>query len=161
MALQRFVTFACPMISHHCQKTADSRSIANKHDKHGVGPGDNEGAPQRLFFAVQGSVAGPTGNRPSSAAWSGHSGKACCAYDVCETARLMRSRDRIEPALATQATRQPTFADVAGRRVDLRLPSLPHFEAAYGPMRNRLLDHSSGRPSSVIGSVRIALRARL
>ena len=54
---------------------------------------------------------------------------------------ILRSRDRIEPSLATQAKRQPTFADVAGRRVEPRLSSLPQFEAAYGPMRNRLLDH--------------------
>jgi hypothetical protein len=30
MALQLFVTFRCPMISHHCPKTTDSRPIANK-----------------------------------------------------------------------------------------------------------------------------------
>jgi hypothetical protein len=43
------------MISHHCPKTADSRSIANmhnmhdKHDKHDAGPGDNQGNRVKKF----------------------------------------------------------------------------------------------------------------
>src|SRR6202162_2268476 len=123
MAVQLFVTFRCPIILHHCQMTADSRSIANKRTA-GRLAGRRGKNCSPTIVAARGSLCWPI----FAVTALGRSGLLRCISPLLTQSRQgsLTGRERVKLARLARAAPAPgALSHMEGAtdldRIDLRL----------------------------------------